>query len=120
MLFDGFFQALPDIDPTETDEWVQSYASVVERHGKRRGQFLIRKLMVTARDLQVDFPATVSTPYLNTIPPEAEPWFPGDADIENRIRAYIRWNAVAMVTTANSHADGIGGHLSTFASSASL
>ncbi|MFT7649286.1 MAG: pyruvate dehydrogenase E1 component [Candidatus Poriferisodalaceae bacterium] len=120
MLFDGFFQALPDIDPTETEEWVQSYASVVERHGKRRGQFLIRKLMLAAQHLQVDFPATVSTPYLNTIPPESEPWFPGDADMENRIRAYIRWNAVAMVTTANTHADGIGGHLSTFASSASL
>ena len=120
MLFDGFFTALPDIDPQETEEWVQSYAAVVERHGKRRGRFLIRKLMLTARDLQVDFPATVSTPYLNTIAPEAEPWFPGDADIEQRIRAFIRWNAVAMVTHANKWADGIGGHLSTFASSAGL
>ena len=65
-------------------------------------------------------PATVSTPYVNTIPPEEEPWFPGDEYIERRIRAYIRWNAAVMVVKANKHADGIGGHLSTFASSASL
>ena len=70
--------------------------------------------------MQVDFPATVSTPYINTIAPEDEPWFPGDEGIEKRLRAFIRWNAVAMVTHANSWADGIGGHLSTFASSAAL
>ena len=65
-------------------------------------------------------PATVSTPYVNTIPPEEEPFFPGDEDIERRIRAYIRWNAAVMVVKANKHADGIGGHLATFASSAAL
>ena len=65
-------------------------------------------------------PATVSTPYVNTIPPEEEPWFPGDEDLERRIRAYIRWNAAVMVIKANKHAEGIGGHLSTFASSAAL
>jgi pyruvate dehydrogenase E1 component len=68
----------------------------------------------------VSFPATVSTPYVNTIPREFEPWFPGDEHIERRIRAYIRWNAAAMVVRANKFAEGIGGHLSTFASSASL
>ena len=62
----------------------------------------------------------MSTPYVNTIPREQEPWFPGDEYIERRIRAYIRWNAAVMVVKANKHADGIGGHLSTFASSASL
>jgi pyruvate dehydrogenase E1 component len=68
----------------------------------------------------VSFPATVSTPYVNTIPREQEPWFPGDEYLERRIRAYIRWNAAIMVIRANSRAEGIGGHLSTFASSASL
>ena len=120
MMFDGFHDQLPDIDPEETDEWLQSFAAVVEEHGKNRARFLIRRLMSAAQQLQVDFPATVSTPYINTIPPEDEPWFPGDDYVERRLRAYIRWNAVAMVTHANSWADGIGGHLSTFASSAAL
>ena len=120
MMFDGFHDQLPDIDPEETDEWLQSFAAVVEEHGKNRARFLIRRLMNAAQQLQVDFPATVSSPYINTIPPEDEPWFPGDEYIERRLRAYIRWNAVAMVTHANKWADGIGGHLSTFASSAAL
>ncbi|WP_419912434.1 pyruvate dehydrogenase (acetyl-transferring), homodimeric type [Candidatus Poriferisodalis sp.] len=120
MLFDGLHEQIPDIDPDETDDWLQSFAAVVEERGKNRARFLIRRLMSKARQLQVDFPATVSTPYINTIAPEHEPWFPGDEEIEKRLRAFIRWNAVAMVTHANSWADGIGGHLSTFASSAAL
>src|ERR671929_225698 len=78
------------------------------------------KLLERAREQQVGFPATVSTPYVNTIPPDQEPWFPGDEHIERRIRAFIRWNAAVMVTRANTRSEGIGGHLSTFASSASL
>ena len=78
------------------------------------------KLLERARELQVGTPATVSTPYVNTIPAEQEPWFPGDEYLERRIRAFIRWNAAVMVIKANKHADGIGGHLSTFASSAAL
>ena len=120
MLFDGFNEQTPDVDPEETDEWVQSFAAVVEERGKNRARFLIRRLMTAARQLQVDFPATVSSPYINTIAPNDEPWFPGDEYIERRLRAFIRWNAVAMVTHANTWADGIGGHLSTFASSAAL
>ena len=120
MLFDGLHEQIPDIDPDETDDWLQSFAAVVEERGKNRARFLIRRLMSKAREMQVDFPATVSTPYINTIAPEDEPWFPGDEGIEKRLRAFIRWNAVAMVTHANSWADGIGGHLSTFASSAAL
>ena len=120
MLFDGFHEQTPDVDPEETDEWVQSFAAVVEERGKNRARFLIRRLMTAARQLQVDFPATVSSPYINTIAPDDEPWFPGDEYIERRLRAFIRWNAVAMVTHANTWADGIGGHLSTFASSAAL
>ncbi len=120
MIFDGFVNQLPDIDPEETQEWLDSLEGVVEVHGKTRARFLVSKLLERARELQVGFPATVSTPYVNTIPAEREPWFPGDELIERRIRAFIRWNAAAMVIKANKHADGIGGHLSTFASSASL
>jgi pyruvate dehydrogenase E1 component len=120
MIIDGFVHQLPDTDPTETDEWRQSLDAVVDAHGKTRARFLISKLLERARELQVGAPATVSTPYMNSIPPEQEPWFPGDEELERRIRAYIRWNAAVMVIKANKHADGIGGHLSTFASSAAL
>jgi pyruvate dehydrogenase E1 component len=120
MIFDGFVNQFPDSDPTETQEWLDSLGAVIETHGKNRARFLLSKLLESARESQVSFPATVSTPYVNTIPRESEPWFPGDEHIERRIRAFVRWNAAAMVIKANKHADGIGGHLSTFASSASL
>ncbi len=120
MIFDGFVNQLPDTDPTETQEWLDSLDAVVDVHGKTRARFLLSKLLERARESQVSFPATVSTPYVNTIPREQEPWFPGDSYLEQRVRAYIRWNAAMMVVKANKHAEGIGGHLSTFASSASL
>src|SRR3954447_14586443 len=120
MIIDGFVHQLPDVDPEETQEWLDSLSAVVDTHGKTRARFLMSKLLERARELQVGHPATVSTPYVNTIPPEQEPWFPGDEYIERRIRAYIRWNAAVMVVKANKHAEGIGGHLSTYASSASL
>src|SRR5437588_3885161 len=120
VIFDGFSRQLPDIDPEETSEWLDSFDALVAARGKTRGQFLMLKLMERAHELQVAFPATISTPYINTIPPEQEPWFPGDEHIERRIRAYIRWNAAMMVTRANTRASGIGGHLATYASSAAL
>jgi len=120
VIFDGISHQLPDIDPTETAEWVDSFDAVVEAHGKDRASFLLMKLLERAKEAQVGFPATVSTPYVNTIPANREPWFPGDEAMERRIRAYIRWNAAAMVVRANHAAEGIGGHLATFASSASL
>src|SRR5438045_1006397 len=120
MIIGGFVHQLPDVDPEETQEWLDSLSAVVDTHGKTRARFLMSKLLERARELQVGHPATVSTPYVNTIPPEQEPWFPGDEYIERRIRAYVRWNAAMMVVKANKHAEGIGGHLSTFASSASL
>ena len=78
------------------------------------------RLVERSRELGVGTPASISTPYVNTIPREQQPWFPGDYELERRIRAYIRWNAAVMVVRANKAADGIGGHLSTFASSAAL
>jgi len=120
MLFDGSVHQLPDTDPGETQEWLDSLDAVIDVHGKVRARYLLSRLLERARESQVSFPATVSTPYVNTIPREHEPWFPGDEHIERRIRAYIRWNAAVMVVRANKRAEGIGGHLSTFASSASL
>jgi pyruvate dehydrogenase E1 component len=120
MIFDGFSHQLPDTDPTETAEWLDSFDAIVDAHGRTRARFLLMKLLERAKKAQVGFPATVSTPYVNTIPPEYEPWFPGDEDLERRIRAYIRWNAAVMVVRSNQRSEGIGGHLATFASSASL
>ena len=120
MIIDGFVHQLPDIDPEETGEWLDSLDAVVGSHDPSRARFLIAKLLERARELQVGVPAQVATPYVNTIPAAEEPWFPGDEHLERRIRAYIRWNAAVMVVKANKHDDGIGGHLSTFASSAAL
>ena len=115
---DGFVPQLADGDPSETREWLDSLDAVVSMHGRGRAQFLLHKLNERARDLDVQTPPAVTTPYVNTISPENEPWFPGDEKIERRIRRFIRWNAAVMVIRANKVADGIGGHLSTFASSA--
>ena len=120
VIFDGFSAQLPDIDPQETAEWVDSLEEVVDVRGKTRARFLVMKLLERARELQVGFPATVSSDYINSIPPEREPWFPGDEHRERRIRAFVRWNAAVMVTRANAKAPGIGGHLATYASSAAL
>ena len=114
VLFDGSIHQLPDTDPGETKEWLESLDAVVDTHGKTRARYLLSRLLERAQQSQVSFPATVSTPYVNTIPRENEPWFPGDEHIERRIRAYVRWNAAVMVSRANHMADGIGGHLSTF------
>jgi pyruvate dehydrogenase E1 component len=120
VIFDGFSKQVPDIDPQETAEWLDSLDVITETRGKSRSRFLLMKLLERARELQVGLPAAVSTPYINTIPAEREPWFPGDENMERRIRAFIRWNAAVMVTRANTRASGIGGHLATYASSASL
>jgi pyruvate dehydrogenase E1 component len=120
MNIDGFAHQLPDTDPQETEEWLDSLTAVVETHGHSRARYLMARLRERSMELTVDTSASVSTPYINTIPKAHEPWFPGDIHIERRIRAYIRWNAAVMVVRANLNADGIGGHLSTFASSAAL
>jgi pyruvate dehydrogenase E1 component len=120
VIFDGFVHQLPDTDPTETTEWLDSLDAVVDARGRTRARFLIAKVLERAHELQIGVPATVTTPYVNTIPVDQQAWFPGDEHIERRIRAYIRWNAAVMVVRANTRAEGIGGHLATFASSASL
>jgi pyruvate dehydrogenase E1 component len=119
-IFDQFKQQLPDIDPTETQEWIDSLDAVVDGSGTDRARFLIYKLLKRARQLQVGLPPLTQTRYINTISPEQEPDFPGDETMELRIRRMIRWNALAMVLRANSKFEGIGGHLSTYASAATL
>ena len=116
----NFSHQLPDTDPDETREWLDSLDAVVSASGGQRGRYLLRRLLDRADELGTGFSGTVQTPYVNTIPTADQPFFPGDEYIERRIRAFIRWNAAVMVVKANKQADGIGGHLSTFASSAAL
>ncbi|MEI7592005.1 MAG: pyruvate dehydrogenase (acetyl-transferring), homodimeric type [Actinomycetes bacterium] len=120
MSIDGYVHQLPDSDPQETTEWLDSLDAVIDGEGKMRARFLMSKLLERAHQRHIGTPAEVSTPYLNTIPTDEQPWFPGDLELERRIRSYVRWNAAVMVTNANKRHDGIGGHLSTFASSAAL
>ncbi len=115
-----FVHQLLDSDPAETREWMESLDAVVAEYGPVRARFLIAKLLERAQKTVTGVPGAVRTPYINTIPPEEEPEFPGDEDIERRIRRFIRWNAAVMVIKANHREKGIGGHLSTFASSATL
>src|SRR5215213_2479281 len=120
MYLDEFKHQLPDIDEGETTDWIQSLDDVVEQEGETRARFLLFKLLKRARQLQVGLPPLTNTRYINTISPEPEPNFPGDELLERRIRRLIRWNAVAMVLRGNNRAPGIGGHLATYASAATL
>ena len=109
-----------DIDPEETQEWLESFDSIVERQGIERAYFILTQLLSRAQIERVELPALLQTPYINSIPPEREPGYPGDEDLERKIRRYIRWNAAVMVVKANKNFSGIGGHLSTYASAATL
>lgn len=109
-----------DTDPQETSEWLDSLAAVFEEEGVNRAHFLVNELIDYARRNGVRLPYSPNTSYLNTIPVSQQPQFPGDREIERRIKSIIRWNAMAMVVRANKSSDGIGGHISTFASSATL
>jgi pyruvate dehydrogenase E1 component len=120
MIFEQYKHQLPDVDPDETDDWMESLDELVDRAGKSRAQFVLYRLLKRARMLHLGLPPTTQTRYINTISPEQEPPFPGDEAMERRIRRLIRWNAVAMVHRANTRFPGLGGHISTYASAASL
>jgi pyruvate dehydrogenase E1 component len=120
VISDGLPSQLPDVDPAETAEWLESLDAVVDKAGRQRARFLMLKLLERAREKAVGVPALRSTDYINTISPEREPWFPGDEHLERRIRAYIRWNAAIMVSRANRPEIGVGGHIASYASAASL
>jgi pyruvate dehydrogenase E1 component len=120
MYSDDFKQQLPDLDPSETQDWIDSFDQLLDQEGAERARFVAYKLLKRARQRDVGLPPLTQTRYINTISPEQEPAFPGDEAIERRIRRLVRWNAAAMVLRANNAFPGIGGHLSTYASSASL
>ncbi|MGO9293977.1 MAG: pyruvate dehydrogenase (acetyl-transferring), homodimeric type [Streptosporangiaceae bacterium] len=120
IISDGLPTQLPDIDADETREWVESFDSVVRTKGRARARYIMLRLLERAREQQVGVPGLRSTDFINTIPPEREPWFPGDEYAERRVRAYIRWNAAVMVSRANRPGLGVGGHIATYASAASL
>jgi pyruvate dehydrogenase E1 component len=117
---EAFKRQLPDPDPQETSEWIEALDDIAQNVGKERAYFVLRKVLKRARQLDLGLGYLVNTPYINTISPEQEPPFPGDESMELRVRRIIRWNAAVMVLRANQRDPGIGGHLSTYASTASL
>ena len=120
VIHEGLPTQLPDIDPDETNDWIDSFDALVGERGRERARYVMLRLLERARESNVGVPALRSTDYINTIPPEREPWFPGDEEIERRIRAFIRWNAAVMVSSANRKGLEVGGHIATYQSSASL
>ena len=109
-----------DAAAIETREWQDSLDYVLQSGGAARVAEILSELEVHARRRGVKLPFTANTPYINTIPVDEQPPFPGSREIERRIKSLVRWNAMAMVVRANQRRDGIGGHISTYASSATL
>jgi pyruvate dehydrogenase E1 component len=109
-----------DSDPTETTEWLDSLRYVINSRGSDRAAYLLHAIEQEAYRLGVPIPFSTTTPYINTIPADKQPPFPGNRELERRIKSIIRWNAMAMVVRANREDKSIGGHISTFASSATL
>jgi len=108
------------MDEIELKEWLASLDYVLNSGTPDRVQYLLQQLQIRAQESGVTLPFTYNTPYINTIPKEKQPAFPGNRDLERRIKSIVRWNAMAMVVRANKIADGVGGHISTYASSATL
>ena len=116
----GYAEQLPEIDAGLTDEWADSLGAVVDARGASGARLVLSRLLHWAQENEVGFPATVASPYVNSIPPCDEPEYPGDVALERRIEGMVRWNAAVMVIRANARDEGIGGHLSTPASATCL
>ncbi|MBL8438434.1 MAG: pyruvate dehydrogenase (acetyl-transferring), homodimeric type [Zoogloeaceae bacterium] len=108
-----------DPDTQETQEWLDALRGVIDQEGAERGHFLIEKLIEEGREAGINIPYSATTQYINTIPADQQPKYPGDPDMEIKLHSYIRWNAMAMVVRANKHTN-VGGHIASFASSAAL
>jgi pyruvate dehydrogenase E1 component len=108
-----------DTDAQETNEWLDALSGVVAQEGPERAHFLLEKLIESAREEGIDLPYSATTQYINTIPADQQPKYPGDPDMEIKLHSYIRWNAMAMVVRANKHTN-VGGHIASFASAAAL
>jgi pyruvate dehydrogenase E1 component len=117
---DQIIDQLVDTDPTETAEWQASFDAALDNAGPVRARYLVLKLLQRAHEKNIGVAALRNTDYINTITPENEPAFPGDEAIERRIRSFIRWNAAMLVHRAQRPGVGVGGHISTYASSAAL
>ena len=111
---------LNDLDPQETLEWIEAIESVIDRDGVERAQYILKQLADHSVLSGASSPYSANTPYTNTIPPELEVHADGDHDLEWKIRSIIRWNAAIMVMRANQGSSDLGGHISSFASSATL
>ena len=117
----ALWRVLPkDMDPAETREWLDAFNNIAEIEGRDRATFILRKLLDHARRLRVPLPPVLNTPYANTISLADQPQFPGNSEVESRISALVRWNALAMVVRANRAYPELGGHIATYASSADL
>jgi pyruvate dehydrogenase E1 component len=116
----GALESLRDSDSVETREWLDALDSVLQTSGEERASFLLAQLKNKAVRSGVEIPFTANTPYINTIPLSRQPLFPGNRELERRIKSLIRWNAMAMVVQANKNDGTLGGHIATFASSATL
>src|SRR5262245_55897971 len=108
-----------DADPQETAEWLESLEAVIRHQGPERARFLLDTLLQVAARAGARMPSGITTPYVNTIPVEDQPRFPGNRELERNIKSAVRWNAMAMVLRANKHTN-VGGHISTYASAATL
>ena len=117
---DAFAVSNPDRDPQETAEWLESLDALAQTHGRGRAREIMLNLLRRSHELQLNVPLVPTTDYINTISPEDEPQFPGDEQIERTYRAWMRWNAAIMVHRAQRPGISVGGHISSFASSASL
>ncbi|HBD12613.1 MAG TPA: pyruvate dehydrogenase (acetyl-transferring), homodimeric type, partial [Porticoccaceae bacterium] len=111
---------MTDLDPQETQEWLDSLDAVIRHQGEARAAYLLKQLVDRADQLDLSLPRAMTTPFRNTIPVTREKRMPGDLFMERRIRSLIRWNALAMVMRANKNDEGLGGHIATFSSAATL
>jgi len=116
----GLTNQLPDLDPEETQEWMESFDQLVEFHGTERAEYIIRSLLQRAGAKSIEVPMVTTTDYINTIPVDQEPDFPGDEEMERRVRRILRWNAAIMVHRAQRSDISVGGHISSYAGVATL
>jgi pyruvate dehydrogenase E1 component len=119
-ILNGLPTNLPDLDPDETGEWIESLDGLIEAGGRNRARYVMLRLLERAREKQIGVPSLTATDYVNTIPKSIEPDYPGDEQLERGYRRLLRWNAAVMVHRAQRPGIGVGGHISTYASSATL
>ena len=119
-LINGLLSQVPDIDPEETGEWIESFDGLLADRGGPRARYVLLSLLNRARERSVAIPTSLTTPHINTIGVHEEPYFPGDEALERRYRSWMRWNSAVMVTRAQRPELGVGGHISSYASVATL